>query len=231
MVQVVVLNANGDSRTLKTSAIGTAATGAAVAKAFRKTTPASLIGTYTWGGKRVQIWGWSAGKAGTENKHELPPPHDESLQFGDMLATLEGGKDFTVDDWNVFYDSAYGGFEDADSEGEEEEEENDEEEVDDVEASDADSVEEEEESEDGDADEEIESEAEEEEDEEVDDGMDDDDGGGSKRRAPRRRTLAAPEYRRIDMGLRSQIKMPAQPSKRAPKWHTAPELAEEEYDM
>jgi hypothetical protein len=230
MVQVVVLNANGESRTLKTSALeaGGAATGAAVAKAFRKTTPATLIGTYSWGGKRLQVWGWSAGKAGTENKHELPPPHDESLQFGDMLVSLEGGKDFTVDDWTVFYDQAFGGFEDVGSDEDEEEDEEDEES--DAAEEEESEVEEEEESEvEGDAEEEIESEA---EDEEVDDGMDDDDAGGSsKRRAPRRRTLAAPEYRRIDMGLRSQIKMPAQPSKRAPKWHTAPELMEEEYDV
>lgn len=70
------------------------------------------------------------------------------------------------------------------------------------------------------------------EEEDMEDGADDcydsDDGGGNgKRRAPRRRAMAAPEFRRMEMGLRARIKMPAPAGKRAPKWQTAPELAPE----
>jgi hypothetical protein len=225
MVQVVVLNANGESRTLKTAAISGAPTGAAVAKAFRKTKPATLVGSYSWNGKKLQVWGWQEGKAGTENKHELPPPLDEGLLFGDALVAVESGVDFTAEDWSVFYDSAFGGFEDIDdSEDEEdadegEDDDGDADESDESEESEAEEVEEESDVEEEDVEEEVE-----------DDGLDDDDGGGgSKRRAPRRRALAAPEYRRIEMGVRSRIKLPAPPTKRAPKWQTAPELEEEDY--
>jgi hypothetical protein len=231
MVQVVVLNANGESRTLKTAAISGAPTGAAVAKAFRKTKPATLVGSYSWNGKKLQVWGWQEGKAGTENKHELPPPLDEGLLFGDALVAIESGMDFTVDDWNVFYDSAFGGFEDIDGSDDDDEDE----EVEDAEDESATSAEESEESDAEEEEAEDEEDAEdaevEEEEEEADDGFDDEDGGGgSKRRAPRRRAMAAPEYRRIEMGVRSRIKVPAPLTKRAPKWQTAPELEEEAYD-
>lgn len=87
--------------------------------------------------------------------------------------------------------------------------------------------EEEEEEEDEDAEEGNEVDAEEEEEDGDDDCYDSDDGGGGKRRAPRRRAMAAPEYRRMDIGLRARIKMPAPAGKRAPKWQTASELEPE----
>ena len=110
--------------------------------------------------------------------------------------------------------------EDADDDGEEGKEEGD---------GDGEEVEEEEEGEEEEGEEE---EGEEAEEEEEDDGCYDDGdeaGGGSKRRAPRRRTVQAPEYRRLDMGLKSKLAMPAPIGKRAPRWQTAPELEPEEY--
>jgi len=241
MVQVVVLSANGESRTLKTGALvaGEAVSGAAIAKAVRKTKPAELVGTYSWKGKKLTLWGWKEGKAGTENKHELPPPHDELLLFGDAVVVSSGG-DLTVENWQEFYDMAFGGFEDLGSEDSEEEEE-DEESVDES-AEEEVEVEETEEEPDGDEEdsasessaEEAEAEAEEEEEEGDDDDCCDDDGdggGGAKRRAPRRRTVADPEYRRMDIGLRSRVKLPVQPTKRAPRWQTAAELEPEPYDI
>jgi hypothetical protein len=239
MVQIVVLSANGESRTLKTMAIlaGQPVTGAEVAKTLRKTKPATQIGAYKLsGGATLAVWGWAEGKAGTENKHELPPPHDEVLLFGDAVVVSTGG-DFTAEGWAEFYDKAFGGFDDltsdsgSESESEDGEYEEDEEEVADVEeeeesAGENEAAEEEEEEE---VDEEVEEE--EEEVEEADDDCCDEgeDGGGAKRRAPRRRAVAAPEYRRLDMGLRARIKLPVPLGKRAPKWHTAPELEPEEY--
>lgn len=233
MVQVVVLSANGESRTLKTTAFGTGgASGAGVAKALRKKTPAELVGTYTTKtGEKLGVWGWRSGKAGTENKHELPPlpdGADEGLLFGDALIVATAS-DYTVEQWETFYDEAFGGFEslDSESDGEAEDEDFDEEE-DDVEEEEK----EEDEDEDGDADEDDEDEEEEEEEDmEDDDCYDegDENGGGAKRRAPRRRTIASPECRRIDMGLRSRIRLPAPLGKRAPRWQTAPELEAEAY--
>ena len=225
MVQVTVLSTNGEKRTLKTTAFTAGgATGATVAKALRKTKPAELICSYKYKGQALSVWGWKEGKAGTENKHELPPDAEgveAPLLFGDAVIT--GSGDFSEADYDSFYEEAFGGFEDLGSEDEEEEEEEEEE--------DEDEEQDEEEDEDGDADEEDEEEEEEEEDEDddcYDDG--DENGGGSKRRAPRRRAVASPEYRRIDMGLRSKVKLPSPPGKRAPKWQTAAELEAEEYD-
>jgi hypothetical protein len=258
MVQVVVLSTNGEQRTLKTSLIptGTSVTGELVAKALRRVKAAAKIGTYKWKSQTLTVWGWEGGKAGSENKHELPPPHDEILLFGDVIVTSNQG-DFTVEMWAQFYDAAFGGFEDidgsdddaddtkkgksggkkgahggagseeSDEEGDSEEEDEEDageedEDFEETEADEGDDTEEAEESgddvedEDGDAGDDSEAEAEEadEDDDCYDDG---DDGGGGKRRAPRRRTVAAPEYRRIDMGLRSRIKIPAPLGKRAPK--------------
>jgi hypothetical protein len=239
MVNVVILSANGESRTLKTAAIaaGAPVTGAAAAKAIRKTKPASALGTYKYKGATITLWGWDEGKAGTENKHELPPPHDEPLFFGDIVVTSSAG-DLTVDEWLVFYDVAFGGFDDLDSESDasdaddDDEEEEEEEEVNDGDAGDEDEGDA---GDDSDADDDSEagddSEAEEEEEEEdADDDCYDDEEGGSKRRAPRRRTVTAPEYRRLDMGLKSRVKVPTPPGKRAPRWQTGPELEPEAYD-
>ncbi len=247
MVQVVILSANGESRTLKTSAIaeGVQVTGAAAAKAVQKKKPASVIGTYKYKGATLTLWGWDEGKAGTENKHELPPPHDEGLFFGDIVVVSSAGN-LTVDEWSVFYEAAFGGFEDLESEDSETEEEGDEEEEDDdadeeidgdgdVGEEDEGDAGDETEEEDEEADEGSDGEAEEEEEEEgeedgVDDDCYDDEEGGSKRRAPRRRTVTAPEYRRLDMGLKSRVKVPTPPGKRAPRWQTGPELEPEEYE-
>lgn len=64
------------------------------------------------------IFGWSNGKSGTENKHELPPPVDEDLLFGDMLIikTILGKVyDLSKEDYANFYELAFGGFEDLGS--------------------------------------------------------------------------------------------------------------------
>jgi hypothetical protein len=208
-VQVVVLSANGEKRTMKTGAFESGVTGATVAKALRKKVAAEIIATYTYKEGALTVWGWKEGKANTENKHELPPMVDGSeapLIFGDALVV--GSGNFTEEEYDAFYEEAFGGFEDLDSESEGEEEEEEEEEA-----------------------EEEEVEEEEEEEDENDDCYDDGDenGGGSKRRSPRRKTTASGDCRRIDMGLRSRVKLPAPPGKRAPKWQTAPELEEEEY--
>jgi hypothetical protein len=239
MVQVIVLSANGEKRVLKSTAITGVPTGEMIAKALRKKTVAEKIGV--WEGEEADVfilWGWRDGKAGTENKHELPPPHDKVLLFGDAIVTFHEDEDgealnVKLDQWTTFYDTAFEGFEDLGSEDSESEAS----ESDDAESTsefDDDGDDDGSASGDDTGDEDVEedasgSEAEEEEEDADDDCYDDEDGGGGKRRAPRRRAVAAPEYRRIDMGLRSRIKMPTPPTKRAPRWQTASELEAEEY--
>lgn len=236
MVQVVILAAKGD---FKVGKVGAKPSAVALAKALRKTKEPNFEGSYAWKDTTITIWGWTEGKAGTENKHELPPPHDKVLLFGDVIAAVPKG-DLTIEQWKEFYNKAFKGFEDLgseDSESDDETEEADDEFDDEGEVEEDDADESDAETDEGEAGEEDEGEAEgeategEEEEEEADDECyDSDEGaGGGRRRSQRRRTTAAPEYRRMDMGLRARIKMPVQIGKRAPKWQTAPELEAEAY--
>lgn len=231
-VAVVILPQNGDDgRTQKTTALaaGTAPSGDAVAKILRKKKAAELIGIWKNKGGQLQLWGWRDGKAGTENKHELPPPHDEVLLFGDaVIVSVTGGNvaDFTAENWATFYDDAFGGFEDIGEKGSVDDEE---EEEDSGDEEDGDAEDEEEEGDEGDEDGDAEEEDEEEGEEEDGDCYEEGEEGGGKRRSVRRRTAADTEYRRVEMGLRARLKMPTPPTKRAPRWQTAPELEAEAY--
>jgi hypothetical protein len=77
--------------------------------------------------RAVEVWGKTDGRAGTENKYELPPPIAELLCFGTLVivGVDQDGElcDLTCEKWKVFYDKLFGGFEDL---GEDEEESDDE---------------------------------------------------------------------------------------------------------
>jgi len=103
---------------------------------LRRATLPELIGTYTWNGHVIHLFAYKTGKAGTENKHELPPPHDTVLLFSEavMIATKGGAPvSFGTAEYTKFYNESFGGFEDLGSEdsedGEEDEGEEEEEEV------------------------------------------------------------------------------------------------------
>jgi hypothetical protein len=106
---------------------------ATVGTILRRATPPELIGTWVWQGHTLYLFAYKTGKAGTENKHELPPPHDTVLLFGE--AVIIAVKDnalvsFGTTEFPKFYNDANGGFEDLgseDSEDDEDEEEEDEE--------------------------------------------------------------------------------------------------------
>ena len=63
----------------------------------------------------VTILGKTNGKAGSENKKELPPPIDNEIYFGNVYAIAhhnESYVDLSISNFENFYDSAFGGFED-----------------------------------------------------------------------------------------------------------------------
>ena len=240
MVQIVILLPSGDHKVIKTAAVpAEEVTGAHVAKALRKMKDAKQVAIYAWKGHDTTFTIWSfPGSKGATNTHQLPPPHEELESVGDLVVTATGTE--SAETWIDYYTEVIEGGGGDEGEGDGEESESEEEEVEEEveEAEESDDVESEEEKgeADGDSeeeeDEEEEDEEEEEEEEEEDDGCYDDGdeaGGGSKRRAPRRRTVQAPEYRRLDMGLKSKLAMPVPVGKRAPRWQTAPELEPEEY--
>ena len=120
---------------------------AAGAKAIlkRKDAP-EILEPYAYKGMALFVFGFTTGKAGTENKHELPPPHDSTLFFGDILLVASKDKKsfanpvtLKPEDYEAFYTKAFGGFDEVDEEEEEDEEEGEEDveadvEVDDEEA-------------------------------------------------------------------------------------------------
>ena len=84
--------------------------------------------TWKWKNGFISVFARDHGRAGGENKYDLPPPVDNDLFFG-MLGLVyhknEEPKDDEVLDlddseWNACYEKLFGGFEDL---GEEEEEE------------------------------------------------------------------------------------------------------------
>ena len=94
-----------------------------IQKYFKKKIEPEVLGTYLYKSLTLFLFGFTTGKAGTENKHELPPPHDATLAFGDIM--LIASKDensfavpavFKAEDYEVFYSKAFGGFEDLDDE-------------------------------------------------------------------------------------------------------------------
>lgn len=140
----------------------------------------------------------------------------ESVSDADSEADAEAEPEINGDEIEVLED-------DCDDDDEDEDEEQDEDDGGDGDAEEEESeIDEEGAEEEGDAEE-----ADELEGEDDEDCYDSDDGGGGKRRAPRRRAIAAPEFRRMEMGLRSSVKMPIPAGKRAPRWQTAPELEPE----
>jgi hypothetical protein len=64
----------------------------------------------------VDIWAKTDGRAGQENKYELPPPVDEQLFFGNMALVAridkENAINMTIELWNKIYEALFGGFED-----------------------------------------------------------------------------------------------------------------------
>lgn len=73
----------------------------------------------------VEVWARDSGKAGSENKYELPPPIDQTLYFGSIaIAAFDNNDkfiDLNEDTWKKVYEHLFGGFEvidDADSEAE-----------------------------------------------------------------------------------------------------------------
>lgn len=95
-----------------------------IQKYYRRKVAPAAIGTYMAKDNiQLQLFGYKEGKAGQENKHELPPPNDKLLLFGDivLIATKDNAiMPFTIEEYHEFYNRAFGGFDDLGSEDEEE---------------------------------------------------------------------------------------------------------------
>ena len=64
----------------------------------------------------IDVWCKTDGRAGQENKYELPPPIDEIIFFGNiaLVARIDTQRacDLSIELWNKIYEKLFGGFED-----------------------------------------------------------------------------------------------------------------------
>ena len=167
---------------------------------LRRATAPDKIGSWKHGSLTIHLYGYKTGKAGTENNHELPPPHDTILLFGDAVVVATDNNslaNFNSDTYKTFYNTIMGGFEDLEDSDEEEEDAVEDEEEDAV----VPEVEEAEDEEEEEEEEEVEEEEEEEEEQ-------------TKKKAVAARRVAKPK--------KSNKKLPA--------FYALPELVADSYD-
>ena len=105
----------------------------AIKQHLKKKENPEILGTYRYKTYILTLIGYTKGKAGSENKHELPPPLDSNLCFGDIVLIASSNPssytkpvNFKTDEYEAFYTKVFGGFEDIDSDEDEEENEDDE---------------------------------------------------------------------------------------------------------
>lgn len=64
----------------------------------------------------VDVWGKTDGRAGGENKYEMPPPIDDLMFYGNIALVArsdgENAIDLTTELWDIIYEKLFGGFED-----------------------------------------------------------------------------------------------------------------------
>jgi hypothetical protein len=142
MSSFILLNVKGGMKlsTVDIESKGTAEAG--LAKVLKRAKAPALLGTWMWQKYKIFLYGYKEGRAGTESKHELPPPHDEVVMFGDacIIASLDKSADkpspFTLEQYKKFFNHKIGGAEenaeenDDDDDGEDDIENDDEDEED-----------------------------------------------------------------------------------------------------
>lgn len=93
---------------------------------IKKKTPLQEIGVYEHGEIALTLFGYTSGKAGTENKHELPPPLNETQLYSDILLIASKSSHswtqpipFTPEQYETFYSSAFNGTDEHDNDSSE----------------------------------------------------------------------------------------------------------------
>ncbi len=91
--------------------------------ALKKKTPISLLHALQVNELKLTFFGYTSGKKGTENKHELPPPMDEKQHFSDIVvvaskkgSTWEHPVSLTPDMYEEAYEQIFQGGQGNDSE-------------------------------------------------------------------------------------------------------------------
>ena len=123
-VQTVLLSQKGEVKQVKLPCKGVSI--ADIKKAIKSKTDVELLGSYEFPPLTIYMFGASDGKQGTENEHELPPPHDNVLAFGDIVMIASQNKDYSVPEpftpanYEKFYQYIFEGDDDEEEEDDEE---------------------------------------------------------------------------------------------------------------
>lgn len=119
----LLLQAKGEVKRIKLcdTKDATALTPESLQTIIKKKTPLQELGAYEYGELVLTLFGYTSGKAGTENKHELPPPLNETEFYSDILLIASNAKyswarpvPFTPEQYEKFYAAAFGGNDDDD---------------------------------------------------------------------------------------------------------------------
>jgi hypothetical protein len=122
-VNAICLRFTGDSSVFEMNAMEDAhnLNIANIPKSYKRTKGRGKLSTqhiFEVGSKNLTVFAWDDGDAGSENKHELPPPLADDLYFGNVyVIAQENNKqvDITMDDYEELKDTYFGGFDDIGS--------------------------------------------------------------------------------------------------------------------
>ena len=127
MKQTIILKQNGDIITFNLDSINLNLCDVRFTNSLERTIPRrgfkesfDSIHKFYFKKSILVIWGYRDGNPTTENRHELPPPLDNTLLFGDCLVIQydEYGNQISLNPlvWEEFYSTSFGGFYDLGSE-------------------------------------------------------------------------------------------------------------------
>lgn len=109
-MQCVILQPKGTTRNANIpTSITHLPTPDEIAKILRRAGAPEIVTTWNWGQLVIHLFAYKTGKTGTENKHELPPPHDELILYGEavMVATNGGAlSTLSTTTYTKFYNEA-----------------------------------------------------------------------------------------------------------------------------
>jgi DNA-directed RNA polymerase subunit M/transcription elongation factor TFIIS len=124
-VKGLLLTQKAEVKEINLPVLGGTISYSAIQALLKKKEQPEVLGTYKYKSQHLFLFGYTTGKAGNENKHELPPPHDTTVCFGDiLLLCTKDSKSWTnplpfkMSDYEAFYTKAFGGFENLDSDEE-----------------------------------------------------------------------------------------------------------------
>jgi hypothetical protein len=112
------LRQDGDVLAVKIKQSGTKPVLKDLQSFLKKKTAISLLTTYSYGERKLSMFGYTKGKEDEANQHELPPPFESPGVFGSILLVAhasavawDGGGilSFSVPDYEAFYEKACNG--------------------------------------------------------------------------------------------------------------------------